>query len=112
MLYYNNALDGHYFMAFREEIGREIPNIVVYNATVYGLLSTEVEKKNDTEAQKELASLWKNLANKGVVGAWAAVKRLGQAQVLTGCKNHELLLPIPAQDLRTNPNWKQNPGYE
>lgn len=112
MLYYNDALDGHYFMVFREEIGREIPNIVAYDATTYGLLSTEVEKKNDTEAQKELASLWKNLANKGVVGAWAAVKRLGQAQALTGCKNHELLLPIPAQDLRTNPNWKQNPGYE
>lgn len=44
-------------------------------------------------------------------GYWAALKRLGKAQEVTGCYDHELLLPFPYQELWHNPNLKQNPGY-
>jgi hypothetical protein len=46
-----------------------------------------------------------------IYGTWAALKRLGKAQSLTGVKDHELLLPIPESEIIINPHIKQNPGY-
>ena len=44
-------------------------------------------------------------------GYWAALNRLGMAQKVTGCKKHEVLMPIPRREIDTNKNLKQNPGY-
>ena len=41
----------------------------------------------------------------------AALKRMGKAQEVTGCFDYELLMPIPAQEINSYPNFKQNPGY-
>ena len=44
-------------------------------------------------------------------GYWAALKRMGKAQEVTGCFDYELLMPIPSMDIMLNPNMTQNPGY-
>ena len=44
-------------------------------------------------------------------GYWAALKRLGKAQEITSCAEHELLLPLPGNEIMLNPNMTQNPGY-
>jgi hypothetical protein len=44
-------------------------------------------------------------------GYWAALKRMGKAQEVTGCFDYELLMPIPYTDIMLNQNLKQNPGY-
>ena len=44
-------------------------------------------------------------------GYWAALKRMGKAQEVTGCLDYELLMPIPLTDIQYNPNLTQNPGY-
>lgn len=44
-------------------------------------------------------------------GYWAMLKRTKTATDITGCKKHELLLPIPAVELQLCPNFRQNPGY-
>ena len=44
-------------------------------------------------------------------GYWAALKRLGKAQSITGCYDYELLMPIPYDEIIYNPMMTQNPGY-
>lgn len=44
-------------------------------------------------------------------GCWAALKRMGKAQEITGCFDYELLMPIPHEDIVSNKNLTQNPGY-
>ena len=45
-------------------------------------------------------------------GYWAALKRLGKAQEVTGCYDYELLMPFFAADLVENvAGQEQNPGY-
>ena len=58
----------------------------------------------------ELAQEWQAMTE-SKYGYWAALKRLGQAQEVTGCFNYELLMPFPSQELRLNRQMVQNPGY-
>ena len=44
-------------------------------------------------------------------GYWAALKRLGKAQAITGCYDYQLLMPFPISEITRNPYMKQNPGY-
>ena len=44
-------------------------------------------------------------------GYWATLKRTGKAQAVTGCFEHELLMPFPYSDIEANPNMIQNSGY-
>jgi hypothetical protein len=44
-------------------------------------------------------------------GYWAALKRLGKAQQVTGCSDYQLLMPIPSSEIARNPYLKQNAGY-
>lgn len=44
-------------------------------------------------------------------GYWAALKRLGKAQEVTGCDDHELLMPFSVREISSNPKLRQNPGY-
>ena len=56
-----------------------------------------------------LISEWAN--SSFTYGYWAALKRLGQAQSVTGCDDYELLMPIPNRELNINNKLTQNPGY-
>lgn len=62
---------------------------------------------NTNDLEKEWAAM-----TESQYGYWAALKRLGKAQEVTGCFNHELLLPFPDVEFRINPDLIQNPGYQ
>ena len=84
------ALEGHYQP--------------VYTKSHYDLLQKEVQGKT------ELASEWKGTLCTEY-GYWAALKRMGVAQSVTGCQDFELLMPFPPEELMYNANLRQNPGY-
>ena len=44
-------------------------------------------------------------------GYFAFLKRTGQAQTTLGLEDYQLLFPIPQDEINSNPNLKQNPGY-
>lgn len=77
----------------------------IYTYNHYKLLTMEAQ--NNT---KELANEWKKLPCTEY-GYWAALKRNGIAQSITGCKDYELLMPFPESELNLNPSLAQNPGY-
>lgn len=65
------------------------------------------------EASSNLTGLeedWKNNFSTEY-GYWASLKRLGKAQAVTNCYTHELLMPIPNEEIIYNPQMIQNPGY-
>ena len=66
--------------------------------------------ESQTSTPESIAAEWKKYAYTDF-GYWAALKRLGQAQSVTGCFDYELLMPIPYIDILQNPNLTQNPGY-
>lgn len=77
----------------------------IYTRKHYDLLMKESQGESES-----LASEWKeSLCTE--YGYWAALKRLGIAQSVTGCQDYELLMPFPSGELMNNPNLRQNPGY-
>jgi hypothetical protein len=76
--------------------------INVYTKEYVDLLSKEA-------MLEDIAQTW--FYRGAIYGTWAALKRLGKAQSLTGIKDYELLLPIPESEVIINPLIKQNPGY-
>lgn len=85
------ALEGHYQP--------------IYTKAHYDLLQKEVQGNTEN-----LASQWKGSICTEY-GYWAALKRLGVAQSVTGCQDYELLMPFPSSEIAMNPNLRQNPGY-
>ena len=82
--------------------GRNQP---IYTRKHYDLLVKESQGKTES-----LTSEWKeSLCTE--YGYWAALKRLGIAQSVTGCQEYELLMPFPSRELMYNSNLRQNPGY-
>jgi hypothetical protein len=77
----------------------------IYTAEYLALLQAEV-KGNTKDLEKEWGTL-----PAPQYGYWAALKRLGKAQIVTGCFDYELLMPFPRNEITINPNLKQNPGY-
>jgi hypothetical protein len=64
----------------------------------------------DTSLDGKIESYW--LASDYLdYGYWAALKRMGKAQEVTGCFDNELLMPIPYIDILQIPNLSQNPNY-
>ena len=84
----------------------EKTEIAVYDTDIVNLLKNEKDGKDP----EQLAAKWKEKA-KDVIGAWAAVKRLGKARLMTGCEEYELLLPIPTEEIIRESKIVQNPGY-
>ena len=64
----------------------------------------------ETQAAENIPALW-DVTDAPAYGYWAMLKRTGKAQEVSGCKEHELLMPIPENELTFNPNLTQNPGY-
>lgn len=76
--------------------------IDIYTQKYVELLKEEIEGKDNS-------IVWFNRG--AIYGTWAALKRLGKAQSLTGIKDYELLLPIPQSEVYLDPHIRQNPGY-
>ena len=81
-----------------------------------GQKDVEVYSKEYIEYLKEEASGMDNSARwfanrKNHYGTFAALKRLGKVQSLTGIDSHYNLLPIPSNEIRINTKLTQNPGY-
>lgn len=81
----------------------------IYDAEYLQHLSEEVQAYSENANEGVVAEQWFNATN--LYGVWAALKRMGVAQSMTGCQSHELLLPIPSRELMTYPSLKQNSGY-
>ncbi len=64
----------------------------------------------ETQAAENIPALW-DVTDAPSYGYWAMLKRTGKAQEVSGCKEHELLMPIPENELTFNPNLTQNIGY-
>lgn len=74
------------------------------------LILPSIDVNKDGIPDEDLESFWV-ASDQLDYGYWAALKRIGKAQEVTGCYNHELLMPIPYMDIINNPNLTQNPGY-
>lgn len=78
--------------------------ITLYTPEYVELLTQEVQ------AAENLPALWNEISGSSY-GYWAMLKRIGKAQEVSGCKEHELLLPIPQNELLYNSNLTQNLEY-
>lgn len=75
----------------------------VYNIEIVKLLQKEVDGKTEG-----LVDGWKTVSH---YGFWQMLKRTGMAQEVTGCKDFQLLFPIPSKEVLSSSNLSQNPGY-
>ena len=95
-------LEGTGYNDYQAIFGSAIP---LYTVQLTNLL--EMEASGEIE---EAMRLWQQPEN-ATYGYWAMLKRTGKAQHITGCKEHEILMPIPENEIRYNKNITQNPGY-
>ncbi len=79
--------------------------IPIYTPNHLTLFNKEAEGNTN-----DLAQEW-GIMTESKYGYWAALKRLGKAQEVTGCFDYELLMPFPSQELSFNRKMVQNPGY-
>lgn len=90
-----NPLIGYWYTAYNDRaVSLRIDENGTGEATFY-IYNGEKWEKSDTPAY----------------GHWAMLRRTGKAQEICGCEEHELLLPIPKDELIYNRNLTQNPGY-
>lgn len=95
------SITGGSFESYRTIFGDEI---AIYTPEYIELLRFEAENTDET------LSRWEK-SDTPAYGHWAMLRRTGKAQEICGCEEHELLLPIPKDELIYNPNLTQNPGY-
>ena len=122
--YYNtrsasSSLDRSYIWALHTQQNTYCPVYTVMHTNLYlyensgskdGLDLPTIDLNKDGKPDEDVESFW-HVSEYTDYGYWAALKRMGKAQEVTGCYDYELLMPIPSQDLSFNPNFKQNPGY-
>lgn len=84
--------------------GGKIPN---YTFEKTALLLKEAQAGTN-EDKAALSAEWK--AKGQDWGYWLMLKRTGQAQTVSGCKEHEILMPVPQFVVDQFP-MQQNPGY-
>ncbi len=96
-IYLNPQTSGYW----ADLLGEKIEN---YTADVVSLLQKEAAAASD------LVAAWQSLGDHNW-GCWAMLKRTGNAVAVSGCKDHELLLPIPQRELIFSAGLSQNPGY-
>ena len=77
------------------------------------LMITEVSLGNSRSSENTTDNIVSEWQRQPYVefGYWAALKRMGKAQSVTGCYDYELLMPFYSSDIAMNPYMKQNPGY-
>lgn len=99
------AVDEHFTPEIYRLFGEKIPN---YTSEKTALLLKEAQAET-TENKADLSAEWK--AKKQEWGYWLMLKRTGQARTVSGCKEHELLMPVPQCEIDGLPSLAQNPGY-
>ena len=77
---------------------------VIYSREYLTLLN-----KESTTDKDEIIKTW-NYTGKEY-GYLAMLKRIGKLKEVSGCKDHELVFPIPEMELKYNTSLVQNPGY-
>ena len=104
---FNILIDKQQTPEMYQIFGDKIPN---YTSDKIELLLQEADMRNDEDAFL-LIDNWSN--KKQYWGYWVMLKRTRQAQTVCGCKEHELLMPIPqvVLELGTVSSLEQNPGY-
>ena len=122
--YYNtrsasSSLDRSYIWALHTQQNTYCPVYTVMHTNLYlyensgskdGLDLPTIDLNKDGMPDEDVESFW-HASEYTDYGYWAALKRMGKAQEVTGCFDYELLMPIPAQEINSYPNFKQNPGY-
>lgn len=96
------SLENYSHAGYQAAFGSCIP---LYTTQLVTLLKKEA--RGETE---ELLLQWQE-QEAITYGYWAMLKRTGKAQDITGCKEHEILLPIPESEMLFNAKITQNPGY-
>lgn len=76
----------------------------IYSREYLNLLSTE-----STTDKDEIIKVWSYTGKE--YGYLAMLKRIGKLKEVSGCREHELVFPIPEMELRYNTKLVQNPGY-
>lgn len=113
VLIYNPGIESNQYSKYCKEIfGDEYQQVapVYYNKHV-DLYYEEINANLGNSSElKTLLSHW-GTADTFIYGRWAMLKRIGQAQAQVGCKDYQLLLPIPQSEVNSNPKINQNPGY-
>ena len=95
------SMTGGSFESYHAILGDEI---ALYTPEYIELMRYEAENAEETLSQWEMRDT-------PAYGYWAMLKRIGKAQGICGCEEHELLMPIPKEELIYNRNLTQNPGY-
>lgn len=122
--YYNtrsasSSLDMSFIWALHTQQNTYCPVYTVMHTNLYlyensgskdGLDLPTIDLNKDGMPDEDVESFW-HASEYTDYGYWAALKRMGKAQEVTGCYDYELLMPIPAQEINSYPNFKQNPGY-
>lgn len=122
--YYNtrsasSSLDRSYIWALHTQQNTYCPVYTVMHTNLYlyensgnkdGLNLPTIDLNKDGVPDEDVETFW-HASEYTDYGYWAALKRIGKAQEVTGCYDYELLMPIPSQDISFYPNFKQNPGY-
>ena len=122
--YYNtrsasSSLDRSFIWALHTQQNTYCPVYTVMHTNLYlyensgskdGLDLPTIDLNKDGKPDEDVESFW-HASEYTDYGYWAALKRMGKAQEVTGCFDYELLMPIPAQEINSYPNFKQNPGY-
>lgn len=99
------AVDEHFTPEIYCVFGERIQN---YTFEKTALLLKEAQAET-TEDKTALSAEWK--AKKQDWGYWLMLKRTGQARTVSGCKEYELLMPVPQCEIDRLPSLMQNPGY-
>ncbi|MBQ0057586.1 MAG: RagB/SusD family nutrient uptake outer membrane protein [Bacteroidales bacterium] len=96
------------FWGYQYYMREDRNNIEIYTTNMADLLLREAN-----EYTENLVGLWNENCDvfHSVYGYWAALKRLGKAEEITGCQPYMLLMPIPSQEIMMNPHITQNPGW-
>ena len=115
----SSSLDRSFIWALHTQQSTYCPVYTVMHTNLYlyensgskdGLDLPTIDLNKDGKPDEDVESFW-HASEYTDYGYWAALKRMGKAQEVTGCFDYELLMPIPAQEINSYPNFKQNPGY-
>ena len=115
----SSSLDRSFIWALYTQQNTYCPVYTVMHTNLYlyensgskdGLDLPTIDLNKDGKPDEDVESFW-HASEYTDYGYWAALKRMGKAQEVTGCFDYELLMPIPAQEINSYPNFKQNPGY-
>ena len=103
--------EGEFHLSLEHSTNSDATQIYGNSISIYNPQKTALLLQESEGYMHNLLSQWQSLPTP-CYGYWATIKRIGHAQNIVDCKPHELLMPIPQQELLLIPSLKQNPGYE